>query len=254
VKLTLHLPLTVALLVAELVRRYFGSVNPVGRIVGQGLDTYQVVGIVADVREGVHGPVRSEYYVDLRDSGLIAAVRPYFVVRSSHAAADLVPTFRAVVRRLDPRAGVGTSVSAMADIVSESVSRPRFNAAVLSAFASIAVLLAAIAVHGVMAYAVAQRSREIAVRIVLGARPADVVGLVLRQSALMTTAGTVIGLAGALAFTRYMQAMLFGVTPFDVTTFATVPAALALVAVLASLAPARRATKVDPAVTLRAEP
>lgn len=242
------------LLSAELARRYFGNVNPIGRIVGQGVDTYQVVGIVADVRhEGFEARVRPEYYLDLRESALIAATRPYFVVRTARAPADLVPTVRAVVRQLDPAAGVGANVSAMTDLVSESVSRPRFNAAVLSAFAAIAVLLAAIAVHGVMAYAVAQRSREIAVRVALGARRTDVIRLVLRQGALMTTAGTAIGLAAALAVTRYMQAMLFGVTPFDLTTFVAVPPAVALVAALASLAPVHRATKVDPAIALRAE-
>jgi putative ABC transport system permease protein len=242
------------LLSAELARRYFGNVSPIGRIVGQGLDTYEVVGIVADVRhEGFQAQVRPEYYLDLGESALIATTRPYFVVRSSRAPEDLVPTVRAAVRQLDPAAGVGANVAAMADLVSESVSRPRFNAAVLSAFAAIAVLLAAIAVHGVMAYAVAQRSREIAVRVALGARRTDVIRLVLREGAVMTAAGTTIGLGGALALTRSMQAMLFGVTPFDLATFVAVPLALALVATLASLGAVHRATKVDPATALRSE-
>ena len=242
------------LLNEEFSRRYFGNANPIGMTVGQGFSTYEVVGIVADVRhEGFQAEVRPEYYVDLRHSGLAASTRPYFVVRTPRAPADLVPAVRALVRQLDPQAGVGLNVAAMADIVSNSVSRPRFNTALVSAFAAIALMLAAIAVYGVMAYSVTQRTREIGVRVALGAQRVDVIGMVLRQSALMTGLGILIGVAGAVLFTRSLEGMLFGITPLDLSTFLAVAVLFALVAALAAYVPARRATKVDPLVALRSE-
>ncbi len=239
----------------EFSRRYFGNANPVGRTVGQGFDTYEVVGIAADVRhEGLHAQAQPEYFVDIRHSAFTATIRPYFVVRSARPRTELLTALRAAVRQLDTRAGVAANVSAMADIVSESVSRPRFNAAILSAFAAIAIVLAAIAVYGVMAYAVTQRTREIGVRVALGARRADVMRLVFGQSAVMTGGGIVLGLAGAVTLTRYLQSMLFGVTPLDAVTFVTVPLAFAAVAAVASCVPAYRATRVDPILALRADP
>jgi predicted permease len=238
----------------EFVRRYFGHENPLGRIVGRGFDAYEVVGVVADVRhEGFGGGVQPEYFVDLRLSGLVASIRPFFVVRTPRAPSELLPVIRSVLRQLDPQTGIAANVAAMADIVSESVSRPRFNTTMVTAFAVLASLLAAIAVYGVMAYAVTQRWREIGVRVTLGARRVDVVALVLRQSAIMTGLGTLVGLAGALAITRSMQTMLFGVTPLDPVTFVAAPVVFSVVAALASYVPIYRATRVDPAVALRAE-
>jgi predicted permease len=238
----------------EFVRRYFGHENPLGRIVGRGFDAYEVVGVVADVRhEGFGGGVQPEYFVDLRLSGLVASIRPFFVVRTPRAPSELLPVIRSVLRQLDPQTGIAANVAAMADIVSESVSRPGFNTTMVTAFAVLASLLAAIAVYGVMAYAVTQRWREIGVRVTLGARRVDVVALVLRQSAIMTGLGTLVGLAGALAITRSMQTMLFGVTPLDPVTFVAAPVVFSVVAALASYVPIYRATRVDPAVALRAE-
>jgi putative ABC transport system permease protein len=120
-------------------------------------------------------------------------------------------------------------------------------------FAAVAVVLAAIGIYGVMAYAVTRRTREIGIRMALGAARADVIGLVLGQSAALTAVGITIGLAGAAALTRYLGGLLFGVTPLDPSTFIAVAAIFALVAALAAVAPARRATRVDPLVALRNE-
>jgi putative ABC transport system permease protein len=126
-------------------------------------------------------------------------------------------------------------------------------AVLLGTFAAIAVALAAAGIYGVMAYSVAQRTREIGIRVALGARPSSVLGLVMGQSALLSIAGVVIGLAGAMWTTTYLQSLLFGLTPLDPATFAGVAVLFLAVATLASFVPARRATTVDPSVALRAE-
>jgi putative ABC transport system permease protein len=238
----------------EMARRYFVTDRPVGAIVGQGADTYEVVGVVADVRhDGFRGRVQPEYYLDLRRSGLAASIRPFFVVKSQRTTAELVPEVRALIREVHPQAGIGVNSAAMATIVSDSVSAPRFNMVLLTALAAVAVVLAAIAVFGVTSHAVSRRLREIGVRIALGADRRDVIALVLRQAGATTGTGILIGLVGALALTRSMQAILFGITPFDPTTFVAAPLSFAVVALLAVYVPVRRALKVDPSSILREE-
>jgi putative ABC transport system permease protein len=141
----------------------------------------------------------------------------------------------------------------MSDIVSASVTRPRFYTVLFGTFAAIAIALAAIGIYGVMAHSVAQRTREIGIRLALGARRGQVLALVLKQGLLLTLAGVTIGLGGAAAATRYLEGMLFGLTPLDPPTFALVSLLLTLVATLATYVPARRATRVDPVQALRTE-
>jgi putative ABC transport system permease protein len=126
-------------------------------------------------------------------------------------------------------------------------------AVLLGTLAALAVALAAAGIYGVMAYTVAQRTREIGIRVALGARPGSVLRLVMGQSALLSVAGVVIGLAGAMRTTTYLQGLLFGLTPLDPATFAGVALLFLAVATLASFVPALRATAVDPSVALRAE-
>ena len=238
----------------EFARRYFGVDSPVGRTAGDQPDTYEVIGVVDDVRHaGLQADVRPEYYVDLREFAFGDTVRPYFVVRTRGEPVSLLPSIRALVQQMDRQVAIGHNAAAMSDIVSASVTRPRFYTVLFGAFAAIAVGLAAIGIYGVMAYSVAQRTREIGVRVALGARREQVVALVLKQGLLLTGAGVIIGLAGAAAVTRYLEGMLFGLTPLDPGTFTLVSLLLTLVATLASYVPARRATKVDPVVALRCE-
>jgi len=136
-------------------------------------------------------------------------------------------------------------------LVSNSISRPRLYAVLLGIFAGVAVTLAAVGIYGVLAYAVTQRTREIGIRMALGAERSNVMGLVMGQSASLVALGIALGLAGAAAVTRYLDTMLFGLTPRDPATLITVSLTLAAVATLASYVPARRATKVDPLVALR---
>jgi putative ABC transport system permease protein len=141
----------------------------------------------------------------------------------------------------------------MEEVVSETFSRQRFSALLLSGFSLTALLLAAIGIYGVLAYSVTERTREIGVRVALGAEPARIVGLVVGSGARLVIGGAAAGLAGAFALTSLLQGLLFGVGPRDILTFVLVPVALALVALAAAYIPARRAARLQPMDALRAE-
>jgi putative ABC transport system permease protein len=141
----------------------------------------------------------------------------------------------------------------MDEVAAASFSARRFNMLLLAIFAGLALALAAVGIYGVMSYAVTQRTQEIGIRMALGAQAGDVLKMIVRNGMTLTLIGTAAGLAGAFALTRLMTTMLFGVTPTDATTFATVSLVLLVVAFLACYLPARRATKVDPIIALRYE-
>jgi putative ABC transport system permease protein len=134
-----------------------------------------------------------------------------------------------------------------------SIAVPRFHATLLGAFAALAMLLAAVGIYGLLAYTVAQRTREIGVRMALGASRRGILALVIGQGAVLAGIGVAAGLAGAFASTRYLSSLLFGITPLDPATFVAVALVFAAVALFASYVPARRATRVDPLVALRSE-
>ena len=157
---------------------------------------------------------------------------------------------RAAVRELDPEAVID-DVATMQQVVSNALSRPRLFAALTAAFAVAGAFLAAIGVYGVTAYAVTHRTRELAIRLALGARPRALLLLIVRHVVAWTLVGLSLGVAGSIALSRYLQGVLFGITPLDPTTFAAVCALFLSVAVLAALIPARRIAGVDPLVALR---
>jgi putative ABC transport system permease protein len=228
--------------------------NPIGlRVYASGAEPWEIVGIVDDVRQlGLELEADPQVFFDTRQSPTAAGAE-YFAVRTDAAdPASIASSVRAAVRELDPRATVD-HVATMEEIVSSSISRRRLYAVLLGVFAGVAVLLAAIGIYGVMAYAVTQRTREIGIRIALGAARADVLGLMLRQSLTLTVVGITLGLGGAAALTRSLEGALFGLTPHDPTTFVAVAVLFGAIATVAAFVPARRATKVDPLIALRTE-
>jgi putative ABC transport system permease protein len=144
-------------------------------------------------------------------------------------------------------------VNTLPDLLSSTVAQPSTNAAILIIFAGIAILLTAIGIYGLIAYSVTERTQEIGLRMAVGADAGDVLALMLVQSARLVVPGILLGVGGAAALTRYLETLLFGLTPLDVRTFASVPVVVVIVMFAASYLPARRATKVDPLVALRCE-
>jgi putative ABC transport system permease protein len=174
------------------------------------------------------------------------------VVRTSGDPAAMAGAVRQAVQKLD-RDQVPTEIATMQQVMARSIQTQRFSMFVLGAFALLALALAAVGIYGVMSYIVAQRTHEIGIRIALGARLENILGLVLKNALRMTIAGIFLGAAGAFALTRLMRSLLFGVVPTDLLTFAVVCSCLMIVALVASYLPARRATKVNPLVALRNE-
>jgi putative ABC transport system permease protein len=250
--------------------RYFSG-NPIGQVVDWHLDksVFQatVVGVVEDLRQtSATSEVRPEIFVDYRQymraeemarPGNAARVQNEaaigflsFAVRTAGTPAALIPAVREEIRAVDLNIGVD-AIAPMIDLEASSTARQRFYAVMLGIFAGIAALLAAIGVYGVLAYAVAQRTQEIGVRMALGAQRWQVMVMVLKRGFALTAIGLSLGLIGAAAGTRSLQTMLFGIEPLDPFTFLQVAAAFALIASLGSYLPARRATTVDPVVALR---
>ena len=229
-----------------------------GEVIGSqiytgGDQSWEVVGILDDVSQFFLGqPPESEMYIVDYLPAPPGLGGTYFAVRTDVEPSAIAASVRSIVRQLDPTATVD-NIATMAQIVSNAMVRPRLYAVLLGIFAGVAMVLAAIGIYGVLAYLVAHRSREIGIRMALGAQRFRVVALVLRQTAVLTVIGVAVGLVGAVAFSRYLDGLLFGLTPLDRTTFVVVVVLFAAVAALASYLPSRRATRVDPIIALRTE-
>jgi ABC-type antimicrobial peptide transport system permease subunit len=176
----------------------------------------------------------------------------FIVARTTGDPMSLAAAVKSEVRQMDASVPVG-SVRLMTDVVSAAVATPRLTGLLLGAFAAIALALAAVGIYGVVAYQVSQRTREIGIRLAIGADRAQVLRMVLRQGLSLAAAGIGAGLAGALALTWLMQGLLYQVRPQDPITFVAVAAALLLTALAASLLPAWRAMNVSPTIALRAQ-
>ena len=250
----------VALVNEELVRRYLPGRDPIGaRLkIGGGGDRpwVTVVGVVADVKHNdIRGMVKEKFYIPHTQWHKSAGnpIRAMsIVVKSSTDPLGLSGAVRQEIRGIDPSLPVA-DVRAMTDVVGATMSSPRFTGFLLATFAGVALALSAIGIYGVLSYLVSRRTREIGIRVAIGAGRADVLRLILGRGLLLALAGVVLGLGGAALVTRFMQTLLHGVNPMDPLTFAVVAGVLSLVALLASLVPAWRATRVDPVVALKAE-
>jgi predicted permease len=247
-----------------LATRYFGDRSPVGTLVrvfrqADNAETWQIVGVVDDLRQArLDQEPFPLMYMDTRqllprtEQGPQPFGIPSIAVRGSLDAGAVATQARAIVRELDPGAGID-GVATLEQLMYGSLVRPRFYAVLTGLFALLAGIIAAVGVYGVLAYAVVQRTTEIGVRMALGAERGTVMRHILRQGLVLAVIGVVLGTAGAAGLTRYLEGMLYGVTPLDVPTYASIAASFTAVALLASYVPARRATRVDPVVALRCE-
>src|SRR5438552_3443286 len=250
----------VMLISQTVARSGFLGENPLGtHVYLGGGDPIEIVGIVEDIRQfGLDGDPVAQVFVDFRQfppSAISLSLGRFplsYAVRTGDRSSAVIASIRAMVRQVEPDATVD-DIATMQQLVSDSISRPRFYAVLLGVFAVVAVTLAAVGIYGVMAYSVTRRTREIGIRMALGAARADVLSLVLGQTLVLTVVGITLGLAGAAAFSRYLAGMLFGLTPLDPTTFIAVALMFGAVAICAALVPARRATNVDPLIALRYE-
>jgi putative ABC transport system permease protein len=213
-------------------------------------DPFDVVGIVRDVRQyGLDQEPDPQVFVDARQLPP-GNPSPYYAMRVDGAPISYVSSVRDAVREIDASAVVN-NVATMQQVVSNALSRPRLFAVLAATFGIVGGLLAAIGVFGVTAYAVGQRTRELAIRLALGARPLELLLLVMRQGIGATIAGLILGVIGSVALSRYLQGVLYGITPLDPTTFAVASLLFLVAAVLATLIPARRINRVDPVIALR---
>src|SRR5262245_22470437 len=248
----------VLLINESLARRAFPGRNPIGETAYLRRDPtpWRIIGIVQDVRQfAFERPAEPQVFANFHQwPGLspIVDTPQYFAVRTKGDPLSIVPAVRNAVHEIDSHAGL-YNVAPLDQIVANSMSRPRLYAVLLGIFAAVAVTLAGIGIYGLAAYSVAQRTREIGIRMALGATASQVRNLVIRRSMWLVAAGIIIGCAGAAALTRFLQGLLFGVEPFDGLTLLSVVVLFLFVTAVASYAPARRATRVDPMVALRCE-
>src|SRR4051794_29840513 len=229
-------------------RRYFAGEDPIGKVVRNPHGKGEVVGIVGDVKHyGLDSEPRAELFMPAWQQPLNGMA---LIVRTASDPAAFVDAIRRQVLAVDPEQPI-YDVSAMADVVSRSVFLPRVSMLLLGAFAASALLLAVVGIYGVVSYTVTQRTRELGVRMALGADAASTLRLVLGRSMLLVGCGTVCGLVASMAVTRAMAGLLYAVSPLDPVVFAGVSLTLAAAGFVASVIPARRATRVDPIVALR---
>jgi putative ABC transport system permease protein len=241
----------VCIISEELAAKYFPNDDPLGRTIIMGSFTetpHTIVGVARDVR--TFGLDQDAGFVLYGSATQYAGWNPMTLVW--RAAAPSVDTVKASLRSVDPIVPL-SAISSMDDLLDRSLGPRRFNLYLLGAFAGVALALAAIGLFGVMAYLVAQRTREIGVRLALGATRGEVFRLVLGRGLLLAGVGAAGGVAAALWLTRAMESLLFAVSRTDPATFVAVPATLLAVAALACYVPARRAMRVDPAIALRAD-
>jgi putative ABC transport system permease protein len=243
-----HHPGTVAVINETAAHTYFPGEDPLGKQIlgGRAADWKTVVGVVADTKNrGLNQLAVAEAWIN--DTSPFGTSDLLFLVRTLAAEGAIAGELRA------SHPSLFTKVQSLDAAIGEETASPRFNTVLLSAFAAVAFLMAIVGVYGVLAFSVTQRSAEIGIRMALGATPESVLALVMKEGAATVAAGALGGIAGALLLTRYLASLLYGVAATDPTTYFAVVIALALAASAASFLPARRASRLDPAVALRHE-
>lgn len=247
----------VVMISQRLAKLAFGGEDPVGRRIKPGISSGAsgepmrlIVGVVGDVKaEGLGAPSIPESYVPYAQ---LPFAPMSVVVRTEVPPGDIVPTLTKQVQSLDSALPL-LHIKTLDEYVDDSMVGTRFEAVLLGTFGALAFVLTAVGLYGVISYTVVQRTREMGIRLALGADRSAILGMVVKDGAFLASLGAVIGLAAAFLLTRLIATLLFGVGPTDPLTFVCVPIALIAVAMLASYVPARRAAKVDPIVALRYE-
>jgi putative ABC transport system permease protein len=234
----------------EAVRLYWPDESPIGQKVSFENRTRTVIGVVGSVKQsGLDVDTRPEIFVPYYQLSVPFGT---FVVRTEGDPAALTSAVRTAMQEIDsdlPLYGIKT----VNEVIAESVAPRRFNMLLLGIFGGLALVLASVGLYGVISYSVSQRTREIGIRMALGASPKGVLGLVVGQGVVLAGIGVVIGVAAAFFLTKFLSTLLFGVSATDPMTFAAISLLLVGVSTAASLIPARRAMKVDPMVALRYE-
>ncbi|MGH7937399.1 MAG: FtsX-like permease family protein, partial [Bryobacteraceae bacterium] len=252
---TIHSPMTV-IVSEKTAQHYWPNDNPIGKRLKGGSTISDapwrtVIGVVKDVRQNdfIAEP-KMEMYLDYRQ--LTSLTPNALVIRTAVDPLGLASSVRNAIWAVDKDQTVA-NIESMENIVAGAVARQRFSMLLLAVFAGLALALAAVGIYGVMSYSVAQQTREIGIRIALGAKRSSVLRMTLAQGLKLVGAGLLLGLLGALLLTRVMASLLFGISPTDPFTFLCISVVLLAVAALASYLPALRATRVDPMIALRAQ-
>jgi predicted permease len=238
-----------------LARRHFGQESPIGRRLLLGGRPVTIVGLVGDVRQaGLDQQALPEIHLPYNHvkSSIWLFNEATLVLRTSQAPTSVAADLRAAVRTVEADQPLSEIVT-MEEVVSRSVAGRRLNLILLGTFALIALILATAGLYGVISYLVAQRTREIGIRVALGAQSRDVIGLVMRQGVVLAAMGIVAGLAGAFGLSRFVESLLYGVSARDPLTFSGLTVLLASIALVATWLPARRASRVDPIIAIRGE-
>jgi len=247
----------VAVINESAARRFLGEGNPIGKRIALGENTpprwVEVVGVVGDVRNrGLTEPPSPEVFVPVQQQLAGWNNQLFLTIRTQSDPLALLPAVRRTIASVDAQQPLYL-ITTLDGAFAEAVSQRRAAMLLITIFAGVALVLAAVGIYGLMSHMVNERTHEIGIRIALGALRGDVLGLVLRQTLLLVAIGAVLGLAGALALGRALTSLAFGVTPSDPATLSMVTMVLAVVAVVATLVPARRATRVAPIIALRNE-
>jgi predicted permease len=239
-------------------REHLQGLNPLGQHLRSGEDIIEIVGVVSDVKSHLNEPAPPTFFVPMAQASyeadqLFQAWFPTTVlVRTSLNPLGLSHAVEEALRQSNPNMPIGETRS-MDEVLSHSIARQRFLMMLMSVFAGLALVLAAVGIYGVMSYSVNERTHEMGIRMALGANRREVLWLVVSRGLRLTLAGVAFGMAASFGLTRLLGGLLFGVKPADPTTLIAVTLLLTAVALVASYIPARRATKVDPMVALRYE-
>ena len=240
----------VAIINETMARRFWPNADPLGKRFGLGSYWLTVVGIVGDVKfTSLTKDPEPEYYEPYRQASIPDMI---LTLRTASDPLRLAPALREAVLETDPAQPI-SRVTPMAQYFSDAVATPRLSASLLAAFGTTALLLAAVGIYGVISFSVARRTREIGVRMALGAAGRDVVWMVVAQAVALAFLGVGVGIGATLALTGVMKGLLFGVTATDPLSYLAVSVLLISIAALAAYVPARRAARINPSVALRYE-